>query len=55
MGSQKMGLAPVRAGDLRIEEGTDPAGRAASAVFDPGNRYRYELRRGWYLGLEAAS
>ena len=43
-------LAPLQAGDLRVEEGTDPAGRAASAVFDPGNRYRYELRRSWNPG-----
>lgn len=46
----KEGLVPLKGGDLLIEEGTDPAGRAASAVFDPGNRYRYELRRGWYSG-----
>jgi hypothetical protein len=33
--------------DWHLEEGTDQAGRAGSAVFDSASYYRYELRRGW--------
>lgn len=41
-------LAPLTPAELRFEAGTDSQGRAGSAVFDPQQHYRYELRRGWH-------